>query len=84
MTPDEAVEISRASGQLRSHTYNAVFDCRVLSKPQAVLTTDGANFYIADKGSSNGTFINSFRLSRTGEESEVFQIYTGDLIRSTL
>lgn len=38
-------------------------------------------FYILDTGSSNGTFVNNIRLSRTGEESKMTEIFTSDIIR---
>ena len=38
-------------------------------------------FYILDTGSSNGTFVNNIRLSKTGEESKMTEVFTGDIIR---
>ena len=38
-------------------------------------------FFILDTGSSNGTFVNNIRLSKTGEESKMTEIFTGDIIR---
>ena len=38
-------------------------------------------FFILDTGSSNGTFVNNIRLSKTGEESKMTEVFTGDIIR---
>ena len=54
---------------------------QVLSKHQASLSNRGGRFYLKDVGSSNGTFVNNFRLSKSGAESEETQIYTDDVIR---
>ncbi len=49
---------------------NAYFDCKVLSKQHAVLLFENDQFLLLDTGSSNGTFVNNVRLSRSGEESK--------------
>lgn len=54
---------------------------QVLSKPQAVLRFSGGKFVLKDVGSSNGTFINNFRLSQAGLESEETVIYSDDVLR---
>ena len=38
-------------------------------------------FFIQDTKSSNGTFINNQRLSKTGEDSQVREIFSGDLLQ---
>ena len=38
-------------------------------------------FLLVDTGSSNGTFVNNIRLSKTGAESDMTEIFTGDIIR---
>ena len=38
-------------------------------------------FYILDTGSSNGTYVNNIRLSKTGEESKMTEIFSGDILR---
>ena len=53
----------------------------MLSKPQAVLRFSGGKFVLKDVGSSNGTFINNFRLSQAGLESEETVIYSDDVLR---
>ena len=54
---------------------------QVLSKHQASLTFRAGRFFLKDVGSSNGTFVNNFRLSKSGAESEDTQIYTEDVLR---
>ena len=54
---------------------------KVLSKPQAVLRFAEGHFLIKDVGSSNGTFINNFRLSKAGLESEETRIYSDDVLK---
>ena len=43
--------------------------------------SDEARFFLLDTGSSNGTFVNNIRLSKTGTESELTEIFSGDIIR---
>lgn len=38
-------------------------------------------FYLMDTGSSNGSFVNNIRLSKSGEESKLTRIYTNDVLR---
>lgn len=38
-------------------------------------------FFIVDTGSSNGSFVNNIRLSKSGEESKLTRIYTNDILR---
>ena len=57
---------------------------QVLSKHQASITFRDGKFYLKDVGSSNGTFVNNFRLSKCGVESEEVSIYTEDVLRSLL
>lgn len=54
---------------------------QVLSKPHAMLTCVKGNLYLTDKASKNGTFINSFRLSKAGQGSAVNKIYSKDILR---
>ena len=46
-----------------------------------MLIYEDERFYILDTGSSNGTFVNNIRLSKTGEESKMTEVFTGDIIR---
>ena len=60
---------------------NGLFDCKVLSRQHAMIIYEDERFFILDTGSSNGTFVNNIRLSKTGEESKMTEIFTGDIIR---
>jgi len=46
-----------------------------------VLSYENGRFYIQDMGSSNGSFINNIRLTKSGEQSKPTQLYSGDIIR---
>ena len=54
---------------------------QVLSRNQAIFTNLTTGVGVRDLGSSNGTFINNLRLGKHGQESEVVQIYSQDIIR---
>ena len=43
--------------------------------------TDESRFFLLDTGSSNGTFVNNIRLSKSGSESELTEVFTGDILR---
>ncbi len=60
---------------------NAFFDCKVLSRQHALILVEDGKFYVADTGSSNGTFVNNNRLSKSGEESPLMRLYDGDALR---
>ena len=60
---------------------NGLFDCKVLSRQHAMIIYEDERFFILDTGSSNGTFVNNIRLSKTGEESKMTEIFNGDIIR---
>jgi len=77
----EPAKVGRASKEERPDTSNAVFDCKVLSKTQAEFRFDGSHFYLRDTGSSNGSFINNFRLSKPGQNSSDNKLYSQDIIR---
>ncbi|KAI1892366.1 hypothetical protein AGOR_G00132620 [Albula goreensis] len=80
---DEPVKIGRSVARCRSAQNNAIFDCKVLSRNHALLWFDRitGKFYLQDTGSSNGTFINSQRLSQAGEDSPPSQVLSGDIIQ---
>ncbi|NXW30377.1 SLMAP protein, partial [Phaetusa simplex] len=71
---DEPVKIGRSVARCRPAQNNATFDCKVLSRNHALVWFDHktGKFYLQDTKSSNGTFINSQRLSRGSEESPPF------------
>lgn len=57
---------------------NMLFDTKVLSRNHAEVFCDAtARVYIRDLGSSNGTYINGFRLSPDAVASEPFQLLPG-------
>ncbi|KAI8093563.1 uncharacterized protein BX664DRAFT_313605 [Halteromyces radiatus] len=59
---------------------NGYFDSKVLSRNHALLWLSEGKIYIKDTKSSNGTFLNGHRLSPELEESEPFELKTGDQI----
>ncbi|XP_064375012.1 sarcolemmal membrane-associated protein isoform X7 [Dromaius novaehollandiae] len=80
---DEPVKIGRSVARCRPAQNNATFDCKVLSRNHALVWFDHktGKFYLQDTKSSNGTFINSQRLSRGSEESPPCEIMSGDIIQ---
>ncbi|XP_013404760.1 sarcolemmal membrane-associated protein isoform X4 [Lingula anatina] len=77
----EPVKIGRAVARARPATNNAIFDCKVLSRNHALVWYEGGKFYLQDTRSSNGTFVNSQRLSKGSEESVPWEISSGDIIQ---
>jgi len=58
---------------------NGFFDSKVLSRQHAEIYADGAgSVWIRDVKSSNGTFVNSVRLSPENRESEPKELCSGD------
>ncbi|XP_066470882.1 sarcolemmal membrane-associated protein isoform X14 [Tiliqua scincoides] len=80
---DDPVKIGRSVARCRPAQNNATFDCKVLSRNHALVWFDhkAGKFYLQDTKSSNGTFINSQRLSRGSEESPPCEILSGDIIQ---
>ncbi|CEG67318.1 Putative Cytoplasm to vacuole targeting protein Vps64 [Rhizopus microsporus] len=60
--------------------YNGYFDSKVLSRQHAEIFCDKQKVYIRDIKSSNGTFVNGYRLSGEGEESEPYEIRSNDMV----
>ncbi|XP_025107435.1 sarcolemmal membrane-associated protein-like isoform X2 [Pomacea canaliculata] len=77
----EPVKIGRSVARARPSASNGIFDCKVLSRHHAMLWYENEKFYIQDTKSSNGTFINNQRLCKSGEESPMREIFSGDLIQ---
>jgi len=77
----DPVLVSRSSREQRSETSNAVFDCKVLSKPHAMFSVSNGQIFLKDSGSSNGSFINNFRLSKPGQSSLDSQLFSNDIVR---
>ncbi|XP_077582260.1 sarcolemma associated protein a isoform X2 [Stigmatopora nigra] len=80
---DEPVKIGRSVARCRPAQNNATFDCKVFSRNHALVWFDHktGKFYLQDTKSSNGTFINSQRLSRGSEESPPCEVLSGDIIQ---
>ncbi|XP_078803941.1 sarcolemma associated protein a isoform X16 [Oryzias latipes] len=80
---DEPVKIGRSVARCRPAQNNATFDCKVLSRNHALIWFDHktGKFYLQDTKSSNGTFVNSQRLSRGSEESPPCEVLSGDIIQ---
>ncbi|XP_036389064.1 sarcolemmal membrane-associated protein-like [Megalops cyprinoides] len=80
---DRPVRIGRSVARSRPAADNATFDCKVLSRNHALVWFElkTGKFFLQDTRSSNGTFVNSQRLSRGGEESAPCEILTGDVVQ---
>uniref|UniRef100_A0A2K6MF84 Sarcolemmal membrane-associated protein n=1 Tax=Rhinopithecus bieti TaxID=61621 RepID=A0A2K6MF84_RHIBE len=80
---DEPIKIGRSVARCRPAQNNATFDCKVLSRNHALVWFDHktGKFFFQNTKSSNGTFINSQRLSRGSEESPPCEILSGDIIQ---
>ncbi|KAJ3407757.1 hypothetical protein HDU80_007976 [Chytriomyces hyalinus] len=59
---------------------NGIFDSKVLSRTHAEIWAEGNEVFIRDVKSSNGTFINGFRLSEEGQASDPHPIHSGDFL----
>ncbi|RWS22465.1 sarcolemmal membrane-associated protein-like isoform X1, partial [Leptotrombidium deliense] len=78
---DSQVKIGRAVARSKPNVDNAIFDCKVLSRNHAVLWYDNGKFFLQDTKSSNGTFVNSHRLSPANEESPPKELSSGDVVQ---
>ncbi|KAK6619970.1 hypothetical protein RUM44_006370 [Polyplax serrata] len=76
-------KIGRSVARARPSSYNGIFDCKVLSRNHAVIwyEYDAGKFMIQDTKSSNGTFVNSQRLSKGGETSLPREFFSRDVIQ---
>ncbi|XP_057297301.1 sarcolemmal membrane-associated protein-like isoform X2 [Hydractinia symbiolongicarpus] len=77
----EPIKIGRAVAKAKSSQTNGIFDCKVLSRNHAVMWYEKGKFMLQDTKSSNGTYVNSVRLSRGSEESEPCEIKSGDILQ---
>ncbi|TCD64024.1 hypothetical protein EIP91_004658 [Steccherinum ochraceum] len=59
---------------------NGYFDSKVLSRQHAEVWEENGKIYIKDVKSSNGTFINSERLSAEGLESDPWELKNEDIV----
>ncbi|XP_065178588.1 sarcolemmal membrane-associated protein-like isoform X2 [Sycon ciliatum] len=81
VNPSEQMKVGRSVAKVKAATNNFIFDCKVLSRNHAVIWLEDGQFFIKDTKSSNGTFVNSHRLSRTGEESAPVPLRDGDIVQ---
>lgn len=81
LEPNVEVKIGRSVARTKVSETNAIFDCKVLSRNHAVIWYADGKFFLKDTGSSNGTFINNNRLSPTTQNSEPFEVSSGDIVQ---
>lgn len=77
----ERVKVGRAVAKCKPQDDNAIFDCKVLSRNHAMIWFENGKFFIKDTSSSNGTFINTLRLSAANEPSLEEEIHSNDIIQ---
>ncbi|ETW78273.1 hypothetical protein HETIRDRAFT_23759, partial [Heterobasidion irregulare TC 32-1] len=81
LPPNQRVKIGRqTSAKTAPGERNGFFDSKVLSRQHAEVWEEAEKIYIKDVKSSNGTFINSERLSAEGAESDPFELKTDDIV----
>lgn len=78
---EDALKIGRSMARFKPNNDNAIFDCKVLSRNHAILWYEEGAFFLKDTKSSNGTFVNNERLSKSAEESSPRQIFSGDILQ---
>nr|XP_018901435.1 PREDICTED: sarcolemmal membrane-associated protein isoform X1 [Bemisia tabaci] len=79
---DQVVKIGRSlKPRTKPAVNNGIFDCKVLSRNHALLSYSHGKFFIRDTKSSNGTFVNNHRLSKSGEESPWQEVCSGDIVQ---
>jgi len=78
---DVPAKIGRSHKDDQADSSNGFFDCKVLSRAQAMILFEDEKFFLIDTGSSNGSFVNNIRLSKAGEESKLTRIFTNDVLR---
>ncbi|VVC28470.1 SMAD/FHA domain,Forkhead-associated (FHA) domain [Cinara cedri] len=81
LTLDLPVKIGRLLAKAKVSPHNGIFDCKVLSRNHALLSHENGKFYLQDTKSSNGTFVNNHRLSKSGEESKPQEVFSGDVVQ---
>lgn len=73
----DPIRVGRAVGKQKPDQENAIYECRVLSRNQAIIWVRNNQFYIKDTKSSNGTFVNNVKL----EGDEEAEIFTDDIVQ---
>ncbi|XP_050419857.1 sarcolemmal membrane-associated protein [Adelges cooleyi] len=81
LTLDQPVKIGRLLAKAKVSPNNGIFDCKVLSRNHALLWHENNKFFLQDTKSSNGTFVNNHRLSKSGEESKPQEVFSGDVVQ---
>ncbi|KAJ3089262.1 hypothetical protein HDU96_003824 [Phlyctochytrium bullatum] len=77
----EVVKIGRkVNAKVGPEPSNGIFDSKVLSRNHAEIWFEEGQVLIKDVKSSNGTFVNGFRLSEEGQASSPHPLQTGDMI----
>lgn len=78
---DKPIKIGRSVGHNKTSANNGIFDCKVLSRNHALLWFEEGKFFLRDTRSSNGTFVNTERLSKSSEESLPREVFSGDTVQ---
>lgn len=78
---DKPIKIGRSVGHNKTAANNGIFDCKVLSRNHALLWFEEGKFLLKDTRSSNGTFVNTERLSKSCEESPPREVFSGDTVQ---
>lgn len=80
---DKPIKIGRSVGHNKASPSNGIFDCKVLSRNHALLWYEeqSGRFLLRDTRSSNGTFVNTERLSKSSEESAPREVFSGDTVQ---
>jgi len=78
---DQPVKVGRLLAKAKVSPHNGIFDCKVLSRNHALLWHEDGKFFLQDTKSSNGTFVNNHRLSKSGEESKPQEVFSGDVVQ---
>lgn len=81
LTLDLPVKIGRLLAKAKVNPHSGIFDCKVLSRNHALLWHENGKFYLQDTKSSNGTFVNNHRLSKSGEESKPQEVFSRDVVQ---
>jgi len=75
------VKVTRETAEEHQREDNTVFDCKVLSRAQAVFSFVDGTVYLKDTSSRNGSFIKGVRLSKPFQESEETELFSQDVVR---
>ncbi|ORX82619.1 SMAD/FHA domain-containing protein [Basidiobolus meristosporus CBS 931.73] len=77
----DRIKIGRqVSAKTLPESHNGFFNSQVLSRTHAEVWYENGKVYVKDLKSSNGTYLNSQRLSPDSCESAPFELKTGDTL----